>query len=406
MTGTAAPHRSHKPAQGAAQRLPAAQSAGSHWAAQAIDRSPAMVAQRQRIASGFGAAGVVQRVITFTKEAISPTPEEVFDRVKGGKDGLAYIAAHGADGLLAYIKLQDKKTFASMSAFLRQLKAAAKGGGGDDSKTGFIAAGRSMVGHSDLVDAMLGGDSRFADEMYYKIALVSKLPDSGGYVGAFVGRLAQLGVAFAKRMPVDWAGVKSTLGLLLVAWGQQPDYYINGPGQDSLFGNGEQGVVLAIKGLNAELDALLSVDPRELAKGEDVFSGSTYTDTSVREMTKDVDVSYIDGDGVLHLIEAAKDMNTLHNKVVGKADQKAIYAYLAHQSREIEHEPVGGLTPEQAERNSVTDVQWWYTVPPETLNLDTSRKPIAEIVRALVAARAGLRSGGKRFTPSQLAGLL
>lgn len=405
MTG-AVTRRSRIAAQPAAQRQPAALLPGSMRLAHAVDGSPPMVAQRQRIASGFGAAGIVQRVITFTKEGTSPTPEELHDRVKGGKDGQAYIKAHGEEGLLAYIKLQDKKTFASMSAFLRQLKAAAKGGGGEDSKTGFIAMGRGMVGNSDLVDAMLGGNSRFADEMYYKLALLSKLPGSDRYVGPFIGRLMQLGAAFAKHMPVDWAGLKSTLGLLLAAWGQQPDYYLNGPGQDSLFGDGEQGVVLAIKGLNAELDALLSVDPRELAKGEDVFSGSTYTDTSVREMTKDVDVSYIDGGGVLHLIEAAKDMNTLHNKVVGKADQKAIYAFLAHQSREIEHEPVGGLTPEQAERNSVTGVQWWYTVPPETLNLDTSQKPIAEIVRALVAARAGLRSGGKRFTPSQLADLL
>lgn len=162
------------------------------------------------------------------------------------------------------------------------------------------------------------------------------------------------------------------------------------------------GIPLSFEGITSELDAILNVRPDELAKGEVVFSGSNYKDAEHEEMTKNVDVSYIDSNGVLNLIENGKDMNTLKNKAVGKHDQKSIYMHLSQKATSLIHTPVAPLTHEQASRNQITRVQWWYAIPPEALNPEALTEEDRATLYSVAAAGAGLRLGARRLLSEEI----
>ena len=120
-------------------------------------------------------------------------------------------------------------------------------------------------------------------------------------------------------------------------------------------------------------------------------------------MNKDVDVSYIDTSGTLHLIENGKDMHTLSNKAVGSHDQKAIYRHLTFNTRRLRHQPVSPLTRGQMQRTQITNVLWWYAIPPEAVELrETISEKDQRTLRSIAAAGAGLRIGPRRYTSAQL----
>lgn len=356
-------------------------------------------------AAGGPGAGVVQRVINLTKESVSETPEQLFERIKNSRAGKKYTEKWGLEGLLVWLKAHDGRTYASSNALQSELTKSldVDPSGGSDTKLAYISKIRELAGPA--ADIVLG-DSRRADELYYKLALARALPGGPEIVQAFLYRLVRLAKAVERKEPVDIPGIQSTLRLLTSTWAGTPTDYLDGDLRDSLFGKNEDGIGVSIMGLTSELDAILNVDPSELAKGEVVFSGSNYTDSNDSSQTKDVDVSYIDRNETLHLIESAKDMNTLYNKVVGKHDQKSIYSHLTYEATSLDHTAVGPLTEQQAQRDSIDQVQWWYSVPPETLDLDVGKQKVREIVVALVKAGAGLRSGNNRYPPETLAKLL
>lgn len=386
---------------------------------------------------------VVQRVITLTEameEKNSFSPEELYENIKGSREAGKFIERHkdptGADpqkgqkALLGYLKSIDGSTLASRKVLLSQITkiqpAASVSGASGPSKQDFIDSGRKLLGTSA---ASVLGDFRLGEEVLYKVALATRLPGSDAYINLFASRMAKLEYARKMGLPIDWAGVKKTFEGLTSAWPSPPKFYLEEEGRVSLFGTGKMpGLGLTFEGLNSELDAILGVNPRALAPDEVVFSGSNYQDAGGAEIikqkqlskeeiesgiqatirkipvTKNVDVSFIDSDGVLHLIESAKDMNTLENKLSGGQDQSSVYEYLTNQSQEILHTAVGPLTPEQAHRNQITGVKWWYNVPPENLKFGDATGQ--NCIKRLLSFGAGLRSGGKTFEREELKALL
>ncbi len=347
---------------------------------------------------------VVQRVIKIADTDYSGTPEDVYDIIKGGRDARKAIDKWGSEGLLQWLKEHDNQTFTNTNAIQSEIKKAMKNwvpnAVDKKSKSSFINIARSKVG--SCIDTILG-DSRPANEIYYKISLVSELENSSTYLNHFIDRMKKIATAIEEKQPLDIPGIKATLKLLTSTWPKEPaDYLKDGSDHLSLVGKNNDGIPLSIKGLNSELDAILNVSKEELAEGEVVFSGSNYTDPKKTEMTKDVDVSYIDNNNVLHLIENGKDMNTLKNKVVGSHDQKKIYNHLTKKTNEITHTAVGNLTPTQSQRSEISKIMWWYSVPPETLDLDISKEDIKSILESLVSTGAGIRSGDKRFEVEDL----
>ncbi|VVE67775.1 hypothetical protein PAN31117_02752 [Pandoraea anapnoica] len=246
-------------------------------------------------------------------------------------------------------------------------------------------------------------DARKALLICYRLALVEKFEPE--IASAFIRRVVDIGQAFKTRQPYDWHGIAATLSMITSDLQGTPKDYspFGGARFDAFYGVTKQGgIPLSFLGITSELDAILNVHPSELAEGEVVFSGSKYTDADNAEMTKDVDVSYIDGAGVLHLIENGKDMNTLKNKTSGKQDQKTIYKYLSQKSTSLVHTSKAPLTHTQASRNQITGVQWWYSIPPEALNPRKLSSEDKATLAAVAAAGAGLRSGSARLTRDQL----
>ncbi len=237
----------------------------------------------------------------------------------------------------------------------------------------------------------------------FKLTLVSKFRRD--IAGEFVRRIVDLGRAKLACLPYDWPGIKATLDMVTAPLPGVPMDYspFGGEHFDAFFGISKGGgIPLSFEGITSELDAILNVRPDELAHGEVVFSGSNYKDADYEEMTKNVDVSYIDGNGVLHLIENGKDMNTLKNKAVGKHAQKAIYMHLSKDATSLIHTPVAPLTHEQASRNQITRVQWWYAIPPEALNPKALSKAEKLTLFSVAAAGAGLRFGANRLLPEEI----
>lgn len=340
----------------------------------------------------------------MTVDGMGMAPEEVFESIKNSRNGQKFIKARGEEALLRWLGIRNSFTY-SRSQLQEAVKSAASEKTGSlDSKEKEVERGLEFVGPSV---AEVLQDGRKAEEVYYKVGLCMQLEDSKAYLQPFAQRMVELANAFTMGAPIERAGIQRTFDLLTTNWPYPPSYYLNGKGRDNLTGGKKGGgVPLAFSGINSELDAILGVPPEELAEGEVVFNASNYADPEVAEMTKDVDVSYIDGAGVLHLIESAKDMNALQNKVVGKHAQKTIYEHLTKTAASIEHTAAGPLTPQQAERNAITDVAWWYNVPPETLSLDTENEDIRNSIAAMASAGAGLRSGNRRWTPQDIRELL
>ncbi|VVD68187.1 hypothetical protein [Pandoraea anhela] len=248
-------------------------------------------------------------------------------------------------------------------------------------------------------------DTKKAQLICRKLALVEIFDPATA--ARFLQQAEKLAQARRLNLPYDWVGIGKTLGMITSDLPGQPADYspFDGGGQyfDAFYGISKQGgIPLSFQGITSELDAILHVHPDELAKDEVVFSGSKYTDEHKGEMNKDVDVSYIDSAGVLHLIENGKDMNTLKNKAVGVHDQKRIYMHLSQKTTSFIHAPVAPLTEAQAGRNQITGVQWWYAIPAHALDIDHLRAEDKITLSAVAAAGAGLRCADRRLTPEML----
>ncbi len=130
-------------------------------------------------------------------------------------------------------------------------------------------------------------------------------------------------------------------------WEKPPDYYLVGEGGQVL-----DGFVTTLKGVNAELEALVSASRIGPQIGEKVFSGSNYSATGVfadktTPVSEDVDVSFIDQTGTLNLIEVGASLSVLMNKFTGPKikpgiapeTQKQRYEYLSKQAETLIHKP-------------------------------------------------------------------
>lgn len=263
-----------------------------------------------------------------------------------------------------------------------------------------------FAGQRKALVALLEND-KAAENVCRNLALVTVFDETT--VDHFSRRVFTLATLKERRAPIDWPGVVKTFDMV-------SKHVAGSPGDYSCFGEpyGERftnfygllksgGMPLSFKGISSELDAILNVDFDELAEHEHTFSGSTYTDPDNEAMNKNVDVSYIDKSGTLHLIENGKDMHTLSNKAVGSHDQKAIYRHLTFNTRRLRHQPVSPLTRGQMQRTQITNVLWWYAIPPEAVELrETISEKDQKTLRSIAAAGAGLRIGPRRYTSAQL----
>jgi len=355
-----------------------------------------------------GPSPVIQRMITIGTESLEP--RAAFDRVKGSRESKAYIASNGGSeaALLALLQSPrfDGLQFKDQNAINAAIKKAIKDGPRESAEaaaaSSAVAAPKSrgaLVNHA-LTRAgnailVLAGHSR-GTEILYELGLVWEWNAQLPALSAFVERVKLLVDAKQRGAPIDWVGLtEKTLQIVSATWPNDPSYYLTGDGRVSLLGESAEeptGIITSFAGLNSEFDAILAGANHDLAAGEVVFSGSNYRDVNAAGMDKDVDVSFIDAQGYLNLIEAAKDFGALANKVATPKAQSAIYKHLATTSTEIEHTAAGPLSDAQAHRTHIRGVRFWYNVPPEAL-AQADPETLLTCVSGLLRLGAGLRSG-------------
>jgi len=225
-----------------------------------------------------------------------------------------------------------------------------------------INEGKKYIIHKDLVYL----DFKNTDHLYCKLGLLA-IAGQDELLNTF-GALVNKVTSHARQGKVGPEGLAKTLSALLSPWGQSD---VNAAFDETAAfdasaskGGPLVGINVSVKGLIGELDALLHATQKPLMDGETVFSGSTYKDEDA-DVEEDVDVSYIDAQGVLHLVEAAYDDNVLWNKVRsgGRDSQKARYKHLAGKSTSLLQTPVDRLTDKQAMEKKITDVVFSYSIP-------------------------------------------
>jgi hypothetical protein len=225
-----------------------------------------------------------------------------------------------------------------------------------------INEGKKYIIHNDLVYL----DFKNTDQLYCKLGLLA----NAGQVELLntFGALINKVTSHARQGKVGPEGLAKTLSALFSPWGQGD---VNAAFDETAAfdasaskGGPLVGINVSVKGLIGELDALLHATQKPLMDGETVFSGSSYKDEDA-DVEEDVDVSYIDAQGVLHLVEAAYDDNVLWNKVRsgGRDSQKARYKHLAGKSTSLLQTPVDRLTDKQAMEKKITDVVFSYSIP-------------------------------------------
>jgi hypothetical protein len=225
-----------------------------------------------------------------------------------------------------------------------------------------INKGKKYIIHEDLVYL----NFKNTDLLYCKLGLLATA-EQDELLNTF-GDLVNKVTSHARQGKVGPEGLAKTLSALLSPWGQSDvnkAFYETAAFDASASKGGPLvGINVSVKGLIGELDALLHATQKPLMDGETVFSGSTYKDEDA-DVEEDVDVSYIDAQGVLHLVEAAYGDNVLWNKVRsgGQDSQKARYKHLAGKSTSLLQTPVDRLTDKQAMEKKITDVVFSYSIP-------------------------------------------
>lgn len=367
------------------------------------------------------AQDVVQRVITFTKyetgkDTFDPdramTPEEFCDAIGRTAAYQALVKAcrtrnineeeiHGQ--IVDYVTtVADGQTVDSRNAFLKQLERDAKdkfpaflGGGDNKQKAIKEEADRSGPTLLDLLGREKGR------EALHKLAFVRNVnPELVNTISVLAAEVLE-GVQSGLISPVEMQGLFSKLTT---------------PQPHNEVAPSVQGYLVSVEGIVGELAGEIHVlRSGDVAPGERIFSGSEYAEAveSGESHKQEVDISYIDKAGVLHLIEAANSYNVLKNKVLGSSPQKKNYTHLSGKARQLEQTAPGGFTETQAQPQVVRAVEFSYVIPnDEPLAMVNNEKQYSlealkeldDVLRALRLATASLRIGleGKTWSVSDL----
>lgn len=317
--------------------------ADSHGSA--IDQSPRMVAQRHAIAAAFGP--VAQRSIILQDEG-DCTPEELLERVLNSRDGKEAAKKADVAGILAEIDKYDE-IYSGFNALATEVLRRAK----DKDKFVLIARARQYYPPLHVLYEFEFGSSGI-NEIYYKLILYQDI-----FKDKLAGEIVALANMLMEATHVATGGVEKLLKQLTLPWGtaQAKKEQI------------EKGLAPTIRGIHSELNALAFIKPEYLAAGEKVHGGINIRDKTasdkkqsrigelenkvhVARMEKlgidatiddapesdylsddeaeeletlreeaagnqgqDVDVSFVDKNGTLHLIESASTVSGLQFKL-------------------------------------------------------------------------------------------
>ncbi len=368
------------------------------------------------VMSGAQLKGTVQRVITFTRFEtgkdkfdvdVQRSPQEFADAIKTSaaykamakkclEKGIAEEdAVHRR--IVEFIRISaDNQIIPSRNEFLKQLERIAKtdfpkfleGGG----KAGVIE--KELNNGQILFHILERVDGR---EALHKLALIRKVnPGIVTHVYILVEELL-------KKSRDLLSNDELTLLFSKLTSSQTTEDVENGI----------EGYVQAAEGIYGELAGLAHINPEDVAEGERIYNGSEFKDTGSEEShQQEVDISYIDKNGVLHLIEAANSLNVLKNKVLGSSGQKGNYVHLSKKAKEMEQMAPGGFNEAQAQPKAVSAVEFSYVIPTDEVDhicknsdnysLDYLQQ-LDDILRSMVLANALLRIGsGRVYTVSDL----
>lgn len=367
----------------------------------------------------MAAAAPIQRVITYTKAdrlgGTCYTPEELLENLEGTREAQAFIKANDGDrtALLDFLRGYDDTTVESREFLVNQIKGAAR-------KDPEIVRQRTeLIQEEKPYDARgavarAGWNPRQSGEVYFKLGLLRRFCGQGKNVDRFEQMLGQV-LSQAQAGAIGLAGVQRTLATLTTSWPQAPVHY-----EEDYRGNGTKsrlsGLVTTLMGLNGELDALYHASLRGRAPGETVFSGARLADTAAG-VEEDVDVSFIDAQRVLHLIEVAGSLHVLDNKLREKdlespptgmphpTGQKQRYQYLSRHSQTLRQEPVDGLVGSQALDQELAGVRFAYSVPEHGFYPAVYSPEGLSVLTALGHAGADLNVGPRSHAPHQVARL-
>ncbi|MYM70418.1 hypothetical protein GTP45_26950 [Pseudoduganella sp. FT55W] len=363
----------------------------------------------QRMAQAGGASQTIQCVFTFSnwvdfdsKATVvnhTMTVKEVFDNIKNTREGKKIPP----EDLMVYLNDFDGSTFESREKLLNRLKS--------DTSTNFTVLKRiqfvkQVANPGDaVIDSFFTGLPGW--EFKYKLALAQVTGHA-----PMVAKTIQLLQAIQPLLGADItpAGVQDMLSkAFTTVWELAPEEYLTGDATDVL-----NGFITTQLGVNGELETLINAAAIGAEQGEQIFSGAKYSESTSlgSKVEEDVDVSFIDSDGVLNLIEAGYSVKAVRNKLMGPGlkpgmapdGQKQRYQHLAGSSQ-LEQAPVGGLTGSMAANRSISGIKLYYSVPVENFDRDIYTPDGLETISNLIKINAGLMLGTRRISPLELQAL-
>lgn len=376
------------------------------------------------------AANRIQRTITI-KGAEKPEyePDELVGRFINQSEVAKLLSKLGSDEerretLRQALRNLDSMSFDSMKAFQKQVIREVKNvmppsvssspttggptvGSGSAPSRGAVI-GKSKTAFAKAVEPFFDGQNK--DPIYYKLGLFAELSQSFPELAGVAEQLAGLMHNVAEQIKagaIGKDGVEKTLTTLLSNWSNPPKSYMDDYRSNrdrSMLG----GELVTLRGLIGELNALYYASLADRDDDEIVFSGSTYKDEAAG-VEEDVDVSYIDSSGILHLIECAADGNVLKNKLQGSAlrdgppkSQKQRYQHLANKASTLTQESKDPLTGPMGADREIAGVVLEYSIPPaEFQKLLLDKELLEQIARSLVG-NMRLVVGTEAFTREQL----
>lgn len=267
--------------------------------------------------------------------------------------------------------------------------------------------GRSKQAYAKAVESFFASQNK--DAVYYKLGLMDELGAEESELAGLSMRLALLMEMVAQRIDegaIGRFGVEKTLSTLLSNWSGPPKSYMDDyrdKKNRSMLG----GELVTLRGLIGELNALYYASKDTLDDGEKVFSGANFKDESAG-VEEDVDVSYIDSAGVLHLVECAADANVLKNKLKGSnlkdkppEGQKQRYQHLANRASVLQQE-TRDLDEGLSGGRTISSVVFEYSIPPEEFTKLLKQRELAEEIARNLIGDMRLRVGTDTFTREQL----
>jgi hypothetical protein len=373
---------------------------------------------------------LIQRQIELKLEKLKLSVEEAAARYRKSDAGKKFVKD---EEFLEFVKTFDHQEFESERAFKSMLyreakkldklsKEGAKEGGSEGllkvkEKQELLKQG--MLERQALImqwrDAFEGLPSELfsvseANEFYFKFGMYERYV-KGPRVN--LEHLVYLIIEAIKEPLIEQAGLIKALHALTSSWPKIPSEVISQrkvrKKESGLSVQAEEGLLegveITLLGLVPQLEqALLSTG--DLAVGERVFLESKYRGGLIKQVEKDADVSYIDSDGVLHLIEVGFDFGVLYNKLTGKKEQFKTYLKL-REAQELEQEAVGALTETELARNKITGIELSYSLPVAAFDAalrgdkETLEK-VFQVLVTLIRYQVSLRVGGKVFSGKKL----